>query len=1640
MITDPAAAPSTESALQIAVDVADPTISVVVTCYNYGHFLDACLTSLYAQSRRPDEIVVVDDGSTDGTAAVLADHADQVRVIRAPNGGQAAAFNRGFAATTGDIVLFLDADDLLAPVAIETVLLHWTDDLAVLTFGLQTVDAAGRSTGVHRASIEADHGDNRPQLLATGTFRFPPTSGNAFSRHCLAAILPMPEGRWRISADCYLIRAAALYGRFDRVEQILGHYRIHGGNSYAVGAATFRDLQRHAENQGDIADAMWALAEESTRFTQSPAEARVLADILRLRARAIQDDLAGLPPPPDRDLPGAVQALAVPRWPVHVPFNRRIETRRADGLPALDQIVVRDIAGSGWPVSRRLVLDFSVDPHPDVLTLELHCAHSADGTSPGRCVVSVNGTPTWDGWVAADTPARIPVRPDHGPVRRRLRVEVTPAGDAGPASDAVPVLVGLSVATQGPDYPVPHLDSGTWQPPGLALASALDPREWRTDAEGQVTLRGSAGHLRFSAPGSAERDLMLAFAAPVPRGTLILSERGRVLFNGATGVARWIVVRLPAASAPFAPHDVQLRFEPHASKEADARDGTLQIDAIGIMAGDFGRAPPLNPGQTLYLGASHAGSACLSHGWDASDPDGARNLAAEATILFHLPGPAHDLRLSLDLSPVLAPLPDAVHVVGVSLNGAILAAAALDGPGTVDVPLPSVGQSSDLRLVVHSTALQRPGAPADPGGAPGNQAALLRLHGMTLHGRADGTARERALALPRGAPPHRPAAQILLDRAARILADDTPDTQATAADLRAALTRFLATCSLRACLMMAATPTALETLAALGARARHAVRTPPEAATLADLVPALLLADVPRDPDANDAPPATDDLRTALLAILHAPACDIPQMAVLTRLPAPLFWSVPALAAWMAAPPEIETADAHRRYADFLGRLLGEVDQILAREAEDSALFRLAAEIVRHLRMTRVIFGRGVLRDLMRLRGRCVERLLCREGAHLPMARIARPSRTRVRIGVLVRDVTPSPEGWALLGMYGALDRRRFDPVLIRLDASPDAMDTGGMFPDEICLQGLGLEASVAAIRALDLDLFVTGAYAGEWEKAGWLLAHRLAPVQVWSGAVCPTTGGFRSFDRVLTCRSTEPNAPERHYLQPLAWIDGPLQAAYAFPSPVQTAAGEIRRALGLRRGRLMLVSGAMAHKIDDALLDTWASILAGAPKADLVLYPFAPNWAMAFAEERFRDRVNAAVARVGVAADRVRVLATQSTAAVQAIVSDADLYLDSFPYTGATTVCEALSSATPVLTLAGLSLRELTGASWVRAFGLPDLVATSPDDYVARAVALTTTSGALAALRRQLRRQARRGPLPHNDPETFGPAFSDALWRIAHESGLFPPRSTSGSLDMAAVDRVAPAARAAPALLLRVTSPAERFVVLGSPRCGSSLFCHMLNATAGVCCHYELFQENMIEYCGRTVRDPADVARRNADPVGFLWRTLADSRADGHTTVGFKHFSFFDRAVLAAVAADPSCHPIVLRRTNVLAKFASLRIAEATQQWKATPDTPLDHPAIPFEPKRFEEFERWDNGLYRDVEDALARYGREALFIEYQDICRPETGYRVGEFLGRALQWTGAVALQKMNPGPILDRFSNPDAVREYLSKRGVPAWADNG
>lgn len=216
--------------------MSQPFFSVIINNYNYERFLAQAVESALAQTYPHKEILVVDDGSTDGSRALLEPYADRVRLIFKENGGQASAFNRGFAEAQGDVILYLDSDDYWKPELLERVASVWRDGLSLAQWRLIGVDGAGQALGslFPDPRYGAARGDIRRALIQRGFYPHAPTSGLAFARSTLQQILPINEQHWRISADAPLYTCAPFFGEVEFIEEPLGYYRLHGGNNWNV--------------------------------------------------------------------------------------------------------------------------------------------------------------------------------------------------------------------------------------------------------------------------------------------------------------------------------------------------------------------------------------------------------------------------------------------------------------------------------------------------------------------------------------------------------------------------------------------------------------------------------------------------------------------------------------------------------------------------------------------------------------------------------------------------------------------------------------------------------------------------------------------------------------------------------------------------------------------------------------------------------------------------------------------------------------------------------------------------------------------------------------------------------------------------------------------------------------------------------------------------------------------------------------------------------------------------------------------------------------------------------------------------------------------------------------------------------------
>lgn len=217
-----------------------PLVSIIINNYNYGKFLEAAINSAINQTYELCEVVVVDDGSTDDSQQVIESYGQKIISLIKENGGQASAFNAGFSKSKGEIICFLDADDVFQLNKVEEVVASFNQypEADWCYHPLKMVDINHKELNSEVADNTSDVYDIRPyitrgKLRGKIPFTGPATSGMCFRRSLLDELLPMPE-EIRITSDDYLKYAGFGISRGIFLLKKLALQTIHDTNAYTL--------------------------------------------------------------------------------------------------------------------------------------------------------------------------------------------------------------------------------------------------------------------------------------------------------------------------------------------------------------------------------------------------------------------------------------------------------------------------------------------------------------------------------------------------------------------------------------------------------------------------------------------------------------------------------------------------------------------------------------------------------------------------------------------------------------------------------------------------------------------------------------------------------------------------------------------------------------------------------------------------------------------------------------------------------------------------------------------------------------------------------------------------------------------------------------------------------------------------------------------------------------------------------------------------------------------------------------------------------------------------------------------------------------------------------------------------------------
>jgi glycosyltransferase involved in cell wall biosynthesis len=221
--------------------VRQPLVSVIIPNYNYARFLPQAIQSVLAQSYPHHEIVVVDDGSTDDSRTVLRSYGERIRFIEQRNQGVSAARNRGVAESRGELIAFLDADDVWLPLKLERQVQRALDEPkpGLVHCGVEEIDEKGARLQTHLDGLEGSVAKDlllfeRPVILGGG-------SGILIPRATFEAVGGFDE-RLSTSADWDFYCRIALNQPVGFVPEVLMQYRVHGTNMHSNVKAMERDM------------------------------------------------------------------------------------------------------------------------------------------------------------------------------------------------------------------------------------------------------------------------------------------------------------------------------------------------------------------------------------------------------------------------------------------------------------------------------------------------------------------------------------------------------------------------------------------------------------------------------------------------------------------------------------------------------------------------------------------------------------------------------------------------------------------------------------------------------------------------------------------------------------------------------------------------------------------------------------------------------------------------------------------------------------------------------------------------------------------------------------------------------------------------------------------------------------------------------------------------------------------------------------------------------------------------------------------------------------------------------------------------------------------------------------------------------
>ena len=354
---------------------------------------------------------------------------------------------------------------------------------------------------------------------------------------------------------------------------------------------------------------------------------------------------------------------------------------------------------------------------------------------------------------------------------------------------------------------------------------------------------------------------------------------------------------------------------------------------------------------------------------------------------------------------------------------------------------------------------------------------------------------------------------------------------------------------------------------------------------------------------------------------------------------------------------------------------------------------------------------------------------------------------TVLKIGLVSADLRKHPVSYFLLGVLEELIRKYGQRIEVHAFSNSLVFDDYSRAIAEVCSSWHGIRGRPDRevknlIRSLGIEILIDlSGHTAENRLA--LFASRAAPVQVsWLGYFATT--GLTQMDYLLTDTHSSPPGAEAYFTEEL--IRFPATRMCFTPPEIENS---VLKAASAEAGSVTFGSFGNLAKLNEEVLQAWSRIMENVSSSRLLIK------ANQLDDSSIRERLMGDLTRAGVDTSRIVLDGRSELVEYYKSYQSVDIVLDTFPFSGGTTTCDALSQGVPVVTLAGDSIVSRQGACFLANCGLDDWVADSKADYVDIATRMSADPRKLSDLRECIKSRFQDSPI------TDSGALADHLFSV---------------------------------------------------------------------------------------------------------------------------------------------------------------------------------------------------------------------------------------------------------------------------------------